>query len=557
MNIRNFENHVSKTILHRGYDYYFEGNIVETYNEGNNIYTFLVEGSDEYEVVVEIDDKGEILESYCDCPYDFGPICKHQVAAYYELLDILNDEVNRESVKKEVVKQPSVKEVLNNLSKEELINIIIELAQKDRTLKNSLIVRYSKGNDSQGLEKCKKLIDSIVRKYTDREGFITYREAYGFVSEMEELLDKVRDTEDALLALDIAFLLINEAIEAFQYADDSDGVIGSLVSETIEVVGETAIDRADLNDNMREQIFNKLLKYSDSSVFDGWEDYRINILELCAEFADMETLRNKLKVKIEWLINKNLNDDNMEYYNESMLLILLSIMEEYGSKDEAEQFIINNLNFTAFRELLINKYIKDKNYRKVIELSLEGEEQDKQYAGLISKWKRIRYIAYKELSMKEEQEELAKDLLFRGDFEYYRDLKELAKGDKVTFYNSLKQELKKKNGWVGREIYLKLIREENDLDEIMEFVRENPSYIETYGEMLIDKFRDEVIEVYKKYIKLSADSSSNRRAYQGVCVLLKRYKKLAGEKNQKSMINELSALYMRRPAFIDELSKIK
>lgn len=557
MNINNFEKHINKTILDRGYDYYNEGNIVEIYNQGDNEYIFQVQGSEDYQVTVKIDENGEILYSNCDCPYDFGPICKHQVAAYFQLLEIINSKSESGKSKKEITKQPEIKEVLNNLSKEDLIDIIIDLVQKDTTLKNSLIVRYSKGNDTQELEKCRKLIGSIVRKYTGREGFITYRETYGFVSEMEDLLEKVRDTDDTLLALDITFLLLNEAIEAFQYADDSNGEIGSLVTETIELIGEIAIDSDDLDINKREQIFEKLLGQSDSRFFDGWEDYKIDILRICTEFADIETLRNKLRVKIEYLVNKNSGGEYMKYSNESMLRILFDMIEEYGTKEEAEQFIKDNLKFTSFRELFINKYIKDKNYHRVIELALEGEKQDKQYEGLISKWKKIRYTAYKELSLKEEQEKLAKDLLFNGNFEYYRELKELVTGDKEVFYNSLKQELKKDKGWHGRSIYLKLIVEENDLDEIMEFVRENPRNVEQYAEMLVDKFRDEVIEIYKKHIKSAASSSSNRKDYQGVCGILKRYKKIAGKKNQEHMINELSALYRKRPAFVDELNKIK
>ena len=51
--------------------------------------------------------------------------------------------------------------------------------------------------------------------------------------------------------------------------------------------------------------------------------------------------------------------------------------------EEAEHFIKDNLRFSSFRELFINKYIKEKNYERVIELGLEGEEQDKRFAGLI------------------------------------------------------------------------------------------------------------------------------------------------------------------------------
>ena len=73
--------------------------------------------------------------------------------------------------------------------------------------------------------------------------------------------------------------------------------------------------------------------------------------------------------------------------------------------------------------------------------------------------------------------------------------------------------------------------------------------------MLKEKFKDEVIDLYIKHIKKKADNSSNRKEYQRVCQILKRYKKIAGVKKQEELINELATMYRRRPAFIDELSK--
>ncbi|WP_333860839.1 SWIM zinc finger family protein [Clostridium sp.] len=557
MNLNNFKNHIDKKILDRGCAYYDAGNILETYSQGNNEYIFQIQGSKDYKVVVKLDDMGEILYSQCDCPYEFGLVCKHEAAAYFQLYDILNNEDNIKSIKKETVNQPTFKEVLDNISKDELIKIIIDITEKDKILKNSIIVRYSKGNHKQELERCKNLIDSIVRKYTGRERFIKYSETYGFVSDMEDLLGKIKNTEDILLALDIAFLLFNEAVEAFQYADDSNGEIGSLVNETIDMIKEIVMKIDISNINLREKVFNKILEESNNEVFGGWDEYKIEMLRLCTEFADVEEFREKLREKIEYLLNKNLNKEYGKYMNESMMRILFDMIKKYGTKKEEDNFIRDNRVFTYFRELLINKYIKEKNYHKVIELALEGEKQDKQYRGLISTWKKIRYTAYKDLSLKEEQFKLAKELLLHGDFEYYDELKELAAGDKEILYNNLKQELKNDRNGYGTSIYLKLIVEKNDLDEIMEFVRKNPTSIERYADMLVNKFKDDVIDIYSKHIKSSASFSSNRKDYQRVCEILKRYKKIAGEEKQKGMINELNVLYRKRPAFVDELNKIR
>lgn len=567
MNINNFKEYIDKTILRRGYDYYTDGNILDTCNEADNTYTFEVQGSEDYQVVVQLDDNGEIIYSECNCPYDFGPTCKHEVAAYFELADHISKEmnnkdknaniaINNEKTKKKKYKEPEIKEVLSNLSKEKLIDIILDITQKDRTLKNSLIVRYSKGNSEQELKKCKKLIDSIVRKHLGREGFISYREAGYFARDMEELLEKVRETDDIILTLDIAFLVIDEGIEAFQYADDSDGDVGCLVSETIGLIGEVISYNEDIDINIKEELFEKLLSKSESKIFDDWTDYRIDMLGICAEVATTESLRDKLKIKLNHLIDKNSNNEYMKYSNESMLHILFNMVNKYGTKEDAEQFIKDNLNFSSFRELFINKYIKEKNYEKVIELTLEGEKQDKGFAGLILKWKQIRYSSYKELSLKDDQRNLAKELLFQGKFEYYKELKELAE-DKISFYNNLKQELKAKEYWKSKSMFLQIILEEKDLDEIMGYVRENPTSIDSYAEILMDKFKDEVIEIYKKYIKFEASRAANRSHYNNVCGIIKKYKKIAGKESQTQIINELIALYRKKSAFLDELSKIK
>ncbi|MFB6468187.1 hypothetical protein ACE38V_15500 [Cytobacillus sp. Hz8] len=101
-----------------------------------------------------------------------------------------------------------------------------------------------------------------------------------------------------------------------------------------------------------------------------------------------------------------------------------------------------------------------------------------------------------------------------------------------------------------------MIEQENDLEEMLGFVRDNPSYIESYAEKLVKHYKKEVIEIYKESIKLSARTSSKRKDYQGVCHQIMRYKKTAGKSKQMELINELMSLYKNRPAFIDELSKI-
>jgi uncharacterized Zn finger protein len=548
MNINNFERYINTTIFDRGYNYYMEGHVVEFYQQGENEYFFHIEGSYDYEVVVEIGDNGDILYSTCDCPYDFGPVCKHEVAAYFQLQKMFHHETIKTDRRK------TIQEVLNNQSKEELINIIINFTSQDPALENSLIVKYSTGDKQQELEACQELIDSVVRKYTGKEGFIKYRDTGAFVTELEDVVEKARNTEDPLVALDIALLLLMEAMGAFQYADDSSGDIGALVSEALALIAEITTSQTKIG-NERFEIITKILDQTDHEVFEDWTDFKIDLLNICIAFAEDDTIREQVKTKIESMLDQNTIEMFTRYSNERLLELLFLIIEQYGTQEEADQFIQDHLKYASFREKLLMKYLQEENYLKVIEIAIDGEKQDQPYPGLLSKWKKLRYSAYKSLSLKEEQQILAKELLFDGNFDYYHILKEMAE-NQVEFYTNLKHELKTSKRRDMNRIFLKLVEEEHDLEEILDFVRANPAYIEVYDKKLVKHFKEEIIEIYQKYIHSVARQSSNRKDYKGVCQKITRYKKLSGKPKQQELISELMVLYKKRPAFIDELGKL-
>jgi hypothetical protein len=557
MNINNFNEIIDKKILNRGYDYYLDG-VVELLNKDKNRYLFQVQGSYLYVVSVILDDSGEIISSQCDCPYDMGPICKHEVATYYELNKILKCKETGLSIKKE--KQPSLIDVLNKLSKEELVNLIIEITNSDMVLKNNILLLYSEDSYEQEIEKCERLIYSIVNKYSRKNGYIEYNETYRFTSEMYIILEKVRAIEDKLLVLDILFLLLNTLIEAYQYADDSDGSIGGLVDEVFGEIEIIADEKEEYELKLQIDIFNKLLNKSNDQIFDGWSNYKIDLLNMCVEFADIKECREKLVNTIDKELNENDSDYNAKYMNVELSKIMFYIIDMFDSKEKADKFILANIKYSYFKDIYIKKYIDEKNFDKVIKLTFEWEKSDSNNASE-TKWKKVRYSAYKELSMENEQIELAKELLFAGNFEYYIELKELMNEDSEAFYKNLKSELRESEKTVDRyikkRIFIKLIEYENDLDEILQLLKELPSRVETYGDRLFGKFPEEVIKAYEIYIKNSASIASKRKDYANVCWKINNYEKFAGKGKVTEIVNELMNLYKKRPAFIDELKKIK
>ena len=117
-------------IFLRGQEYYEDG-MVETFdhNKGNNTINATVNGSMEYGVQFYIKDEG--VYSTCDCPYD--DVCKHTVAA---LLSIIHEGID--SIKSSDMSGPTIeksfdflKKYLNNLSKDDLIQLVMKFAPQN------------------------------------------------------------------------------------------------------------------------------------------------------------------------------------------------------------------------------------------------------------------------------------------------------------------------------------------------------------------------------------------------------------------------------------------
>ncbi|BAQ08765.1 hypothetical protein OXB_0293 [Bacillus sp. OxB-1] len=550
MNIHSFEEELDKKIVDRGRDYFWEGRALDVVHEGGGRYSCIVEGSEDYEVNVTLDEDGSILYSDCDCPYDYGPICKHEVAVFFELEETFGKpEVKRQT---STDKQVELRDVLMGLSKEQVVQILVNLSEEDPILKNRLLANYSRDGKANELEKSEEWIKAIIRKYTSRGSFIAYRDASDFVDELLEVLEKVESTEDPLVALDVAFLLLGEAVDAFQYVDDSDGSIGGLVSSTIEAI-ETVVEETDGSDvRLAEQMLDKLLEKLDSPELVEWMEYQIDLLHTGLQLLNSERNRKKFEDKIGELMAST----SSKYSLEQLLHLKGEMIAMYGTASELENFVADNIAYSTFRNALIDRYLKEGNYRQVLELAFGGERQDAEYPGLVTGWKKKRYLAYKGLAMKEEQEELAKELLFDGHFEYYTELKELAGEDEKILYQLLKRELKGQDGWRARMVYIQMIEEENDLPAILEHVRENPMAIEKYASQLREAYEDEVVDLYREFIHTKAKVATNRKAYQGVCGKLKEFGNIAGQSRYEKLFQELKETYRNKPAFQDELGKI-
>jgi hypothetical protein len=170
MTLQNFEEYVDEVIVRRGDEYFDTNAVIELEEIDEGRWSALVEGTEDYEVRVSL--KGDVIvESSCDCPFDHGPVCKHEVAVYYAIREHVRGgdanfgtnvkpakkaskrkvpEVTNKQGKKTAAQE--IDEVIEKLGPEGLVSFVREYALEERGFRKTLLanaVHYEEDLDEE------------------------------------------------------------------------------------------------------------------------------------------------------------------------------------------------------------------------------------------------------------------------------------------------------------------------------------------------------------------------------------------------------------------------
>lgn len=134
MDLKRIETLVKPAVLERGLIYYNEGLVLQAEQIEPGEFIALVAGNKEYNVYLKLNTDFELVAHRCDCPYDDDALCKHRVAALYLIYE-------EELYRKEPVNGPyqKIKIALNNYSKAELQQLLLDMAKLDRNFRKKLL----------------------------------------------------------------------------------------------------------------------------------------------------------------------------------------------------------------------------------------------------------------------------------------------------------------------------------------------------------------------------------------------------------------------------------
>ncbi len=574
MNLNNFVSYIDRVIYLRGDDYYENGHVKFVKETEANVYVAKVEGTETYTVNVKLDDSLNIVETLCDCPYDIGQFCKHQVAVFLALQEIKNCESEerifkgkQSSNKEQEVGSPKggedyeldIEQILSARTKEELIDFLVEISYEYKEVTQRIMLEFANGDNEEELLKAASLIHTYINNSSDRHGFVDYMNTDNAVYGAELVLEKAGvaiDEDNVLHAVNLILCAIREMVDLIQDADDSGGTIGAVIDNGFSCIDEI-IENEEFSASEEIIIFENLMKEASHRRYDGWTDWRFNYLESASKLSDTTELRNRLETYITIFLSKeDVNSWSGNYFAEKVHQIRYNMILHNDGEEKAMDFIEQNLQFSGFREMAIERAMQNKDYEHVIKLALDGEAKDKNMRGLVNKWKGYRYNAYKLSGKLDEQRVVAMDFIMDGSFNYYKELKNTyGKDEWAEIYLKIILSLGSQNINISN-IYTDILIEEGEKEKLLDYVKNRPSSVESYYKHLIPEFKEEVYELFIKYIEQTASRASNRKSYQGVCAIIRNLKKAGGKEQALEITQKLYNIYAKRPAFRDELTRV-
>ncbi|MGH7801155.1 MAG: hypothetical protein ACREOW_11110 [Thermodesulfobacteriota bacterium] len=573
--LSNFESVIDHAVVKRGRQYWQHGLVQELEEIEDGKWTAQAEGTQVYEVRISISDD-TVTDYNCTCPYNLGPVCKHEVAMLYAIQERLSGVATTNKGEKEtrrserrrgktgkqkpktVAKKVDV--VLEKMSQEEIIDLVRSYALRNREFRVILLTQATLRSGGDSKSAYRELVKESLRSGMDRHGFIDYWSTRRAVRGAVELLNKavkLVESGNPEQAIPILQVVIEELVPALQFADDSNGDIGGAIDwafnefyKCIEKIQDPI---------MRKDLFDYYLTEANRKQYDGW-DWKWDFLRMASELISSGEQEKELFSNLDKILQAGQSSEFFDRYNqEQAAQIKLEVIRKRGTENDINRFISDNLHHTSIRRLAIEQSFANKDFSRVVELAKQGIEQDteRQYPGLVNEW----FDWLLKVTEKEENvegiREYARLLFFEtGNFEYYEKLKKTY--SKSIWPDQVEKLLRHLQQRASFSTLAEIFIREKDWQKLLDLVRGHTSFrtLETYHKYLAPHFPKELVEVYEKTSKELLAQSMGRADYQDVCQMLRRMKKLGASERVRQLIKEFTEQYKKRRALLEELERV-
>ena len=537
-------------ILARGRAYWKDGAVHDLEADDKTI-TALVDGTEEYEVEIDLDDDS-VQDLSCTCPYaEDGAPCKHMAAVLYAWED--SRPAKTGSTRN---KQTPVQDLVAHADEGTVRSFLLKVLEKDKRLTERfrLIAEPARGDD---IRQQKKDIDRMIRSHTVATQYESYIDDYDdFAQDVFSFFDNViqpmMDSGQYDNALTLSSYLF-EAISDLEYADEEDTPLD--LEERCGFVWQKIFDESE---SSRPALFRWLLNSVEKiESFSG----------VCEEILHQNYhTQEYYPLLLEWTGRRaeeavSKSQSYHDTYNaESRLKEHLVLMEDAGlPSEQIRDYCRTYWKYPHVRRFYTDRCIQNGQYDEAITVLKESIKLDaKEYPGLISDYHILLKDLYRDLNRDEEyQNELWSIALYVKpcNLEFFRELKTLYTPEAWPLAREELFAVVSKN-----YRFDDLLREEELYDQLIDWLM-NPSVglnrLQEHEDVLKSRYPDHVLEKYRETLERDARNTATRDEYKRWVKQLKHMRSIRGGKEiVRIIVEDWRTRYKNRRAMMEELAII-
>ncbi|KAA6319235.1 hypothetical protein EZS27_030848 [termite gut metagenome] len=560
MKLHDFDKHIPNLIYLRGKEYYADDLIEDVEHKFPDSWSAQIEGTNLYQVEIELNGD-DIVSWNCDCPYDYGDICKHVVTFLLYIRDNRKEHPLTMEVSPSTPQQNQIAELLKYVETKELIAFLSQYAGEHNDFYQVLESRFHPQkntgflkNYAKDIQRCFKVRGSSYDGYRySSEAEDIAKNLYPFIEKVKFLIGQHCLEEAAAISLQI----IKDIGDDYEEYEDDDGSLGNVCQEASEIL--TGIIENDASKELLDLLMKEISLLIKNHTYDNYDLANIDRL-LCMVSLKASNVDGGVRI-----IDEVLKVEPDSFRTPSLVISKIELLESAGQHEQTESVISHYLYLPEIREIRLKKQIENNLYEEALSLIDGGIDiaQKQNHSGTVADWKDQKLSVYQLMGNNEKVIELAEDLFIigRDSMKYYHALKNVIPSEQwASFLDDFLKKTEKQSPWRSSSTFAQIYIEEEYWDRLMSFVEKHIrlgkyTSLESYEAYLQSQYPERMLEFYRSQILDYAEKNMGRDHYQYIASVLKKMKTYSGGVEiVNSIVSHFKNIYFKRRAMMEELS---
>lgn len=457
--------------------------------------------------------------------------------------------------------------LLSELDKQQLCDFIRVECANDRHFQQRFLSLGTGFLTSPKFSDYHARIMDVIEEFGDRHGYVEYSKTFRLNRAICQIIDEA-DVAIQNYQWDVAQVILDSIAtsgeDILYCGDDSAGELGDILHYCFQKWHELSSDEL-LPEGKKSELFElSLTHFAEGCLkeFDWWWDW----IQMAIQLADDEEKQGRIIQELDKVINIKGDEWGVNYNSQVAQRHKLEIMSKRGTPEEQFKFMYENVSNPDFRRRLLQMAWDRGDYKEVLRLAVDGSTHDSNYAGLVNDWHKWELKVYLQTHDHAGSLRLYQYFFFNGGRfgeeaysmeNIYGQMKSIVLEDEWNdFVETLIKDAASSRSYFRM---LFIYSQEKMWDRYRDYLRKSPVIheLDDAPEEVWELYKDELIQLYAACVKSFFQRASSRNAYCEGVTMLRRLINYGGRTEVGKIINEQKARMPRRPALIDELSKLE